>query len=210
MLIKVCGLNNRENIFELCKMNIDFIGFIFFKNSSRYFNKALSFDEARQIPKSIKKVGVFVNESVNNVLNTVAHYDLDFVQLHGDENPAYCKELFPYVKIIKTISVKDKTSFKDAHHFSELCNYFLFDTATSNYGGSGNTFDWALLKDTELSKPAFLSGGISLINFSNVKNIGIKNLIAIDVNSKFEIVPGTKKLDKINLLIKENNANKIN
>ncbi len=210
MLIKVCGLNNRENIFELCKLNIDFIGFIFYRNSPRYFNNGLTFEEVRQIPKSIKKVGVFVNETFYNVLNAVAHYDLDFVQLHGEESVSYCRELLPYVKIIKTISVKDETSFKFAYQFSEICNYFLFDTATANYGGSGKPFNWEHLKDAEINKPFFISGGVSLGNFQKAKNLGVKNLIGIDINSKFEIVPGTKDLKKINLIITEKHANTIN
>jgi phosphoribosylanthranilate isomerase len=83
MKIKVCGLNSPENIFALSKLKIDFMGFIFYKKSIRYFNNALSFDEVRQIPKSVKKAGVFVNEPLYDILNTVAHFDLDFVQLHG-------------------------------------------------------------------------------------------------------------------------------
>ena len=210
MLIKVCGLNNQENIMALCELNIQFIGFIFYKKSPRYFNNALNFDEARIIPKKIKKVGVFVNEPIYNIINSIARYDLDFVQVHGEENYSYCKELSAYTKIIKTISVKDKNSFSNAHQFSDVCDYFLFDTATSIYGGSGNAFNWDLLNEITIHKPFFMSGGISLDNFNETKKISNPNLIGIDVNSKFEITPGLKDLKKINLLIKQNYANTLN
>ncbi|MDP3556620.1 MAG: phosphoribosylanthranilate isomerase [Bacteroidota bacterium] len=203
MLIKVCGLNNRDNIFAISKMEINLMGFIFYKNSPRYFNNALSFDEARQIPKHIKKVGVFVNEPIYSVFNSIAHYDLDFVQLHGEESIDYCRDLLSSVKIIKTISIKDKNSILKIQNYSDVCDYFLFDTSTPNYGGSGQAFNWHLLSDTIINKPFFISGGVSLDNVSELKNLSIKNLIGLDVNSKFEINPGLKDLEKIQQLLKK-------
>lgn len=205
MLIKVCGLNNRDNIFAISKMDVNLMGFIFYKESPRYFNNALSFDEVRQIPKQIKKVGVFVNESIYNVLNTIAHFDLDFVQLHGEESFNYCRELMPYVKVIKTISVKDKNSILEIHNYSSICNYLLFDTTSPNHGGTGQSFNWRLLEDNEINIPFFISGGVSLENFSEIKKLNLKHLIGIDVNSKFEITPGLKDLNKIQQLLNETN-----
>lgn len=205
MLVKVCGLNNRENIMAVSKMEVDLIGFIFYKGSPRYFNKVLSFDEVREIPKRIKKVGVFVNETSYNVLNAIAHYDLDLVQLHGNENPEYCKELMQYVKVIKTISVKDNTSLLEMKKYSQACNYLLFDTSSPTYGGTGQTFNWQLLKDKEIDTPFFISGGVSLNSIQEIKDLKFKNLIGIDVNSKFEIKPGQKDVNKIQQLLKEIN-----
>ncbi len=205
MLVKVCGLNNRENIMAVSKLEVDLIGFIFYKGSPRYFNKALSFDEVREIPKRIKKVGVFVNETIYNVLNAIAHYDLDLVQLHGNENPEYCKELMQYVKVIKTISVKDNTSLLEMKKYSQACNYLLFDTSSPTYGGTGQTFNWQLLKDKEIDTPFFISGGVSLDSIQEIKDLKFKNLIGIDVNSKFEIKPGQKDVNKIQQLLKEIN-----
>ena len=203
MLVKVCGLNNRNNILDISKMNIDLMGFIFYNNSPRYFNNALNFDEVRQIPKTIKKVGVFVNASINNLLNTIAHYDLDFVQLHGNENPEYCKELMQYVKVIKTISVNDKNSISEINNYTNVCTYFLFDTASPSYGGTGHPFNWQLLEETTIDIPFFISGGVSIENITEIKNLNFKNFAGVDVNSKFEINPGLKDLNKIQQLIKE-------
>ena len=184
-------------------MNIDLMGFIFYNNSPRYFNNALNFDEVRQIPKTIKKVGVFVNASINNLLNTIAHYDLDFVQLHGNENPEYCKELMQYVKVIKTISVNDKNSILEINNYTNVCTYFLFDTASPSYGGTGHPFNWQLLEETTIDIPFFISGGVSIENITEIKNLNFKNFVGVDVNSKFEINPGLKDLNKIQQLIKE-------
>ena len=207
MKIKVCGLNNPENIVALSKLKIDFMGFIFYKKSVRYFNNALSFDEARQIPKSIKKVGVFVNEPLYDVLNTTAHFDLDIVQLHGNETVNYCKELMPYVKIIKTCAIGDSVPTQTIQEFNNVCDYFLFDTACANYGGSGKTFDWQILNAVSIDKPFFISGGINPQNYNEVKKLSFKNLIGLDLNSGFELSPGVKDTEKINQTINQTHAN---
>ncbi|MBA2613106.1 MAG: phosphoribosylanthranilate isomerase [Bacteroidetes bacterium] len=203
MLIKVCGLNNRDNIITISKMDIQLMGFIFYKGSPRYFNNALSFNEVRQIPKTIKKVGVFVNEPVYSILNTVAHFDLDMVQLHGEEPVKDCEQLLPFVKVIKTISIKDKASLKSLSNYTSVCDHFLFDTATANYGGSGNSFNWNLLQEIKITKPFFISGGISPNNYNELAGLKLNNFIGIDVNSKFEVTPGLKDIEKINLLLKQ-------
>ena len=203
MLIKVCGLNNPKNILELSQQKIDLMGFIFYKQSPRYFNNELGHQVAKQIPKRIKKVGVFVNESILNVLNEVTRFDLNYVQVHGDESPEYCEKLRSHVKIIKTISVENKNSISKSQDFSQVCDYFLFDTATSNYGGSGLKFDWSWLNSDIITKPFFISGGISLENCHEIKNLHLNNFIGIDVNSKFEISPGIKNLKKIKLLAQQ-------
>ncbi len=211
MQIKVCGLNNRENIVAISKMDIQLMGFIFYKGSPRHFNDALNFDEARQIPKTIKKVGVFVNEPVYSILNTIAHYDLDVVQLHGEESANDCKLLLPFVKVIKAIPVKDETSLFILDKYKDVCDYFLFDTATLNYGGSGTPFNRNLLRESEINKPFFISGGISPDNYKELLGLDLKNFMGIDINSKFEITPGLKDIGKINLLLKQkDHANAIN
>ena len=201
MLIKVCGLNNPNNIFALSKLNINFMGFIFYQNSVRYFNNALSFDEARQLPKNIKKVGVFVNEPIYDVLNAVEHFDLDVVQLHGNETVDYCKELMSYAKIIKVFPIGDSLPTQTLKGFKNVCDYFLFDTATKHYGGSGKTFNWQLLNTAAIDKPFFISGGINPQNYNDVKKLSIKNLVGLDLNSRFELSPGIKDIEKINLTI---------
>jgi phosphoribosylanthranilate isomerase len=211
MLIKVCGLNDRDNIMAISKLDVHLIGFIFYKASPRYFNNALSFEEVRKIPKTIKKVGVFVNEPVYSILNTVAHYDLDLVQLHGEESVNDCKQLLPFVKVIKAIPVKDESSLSLIDKYKDACNYFLFDTATPDYGGSGKTFNRDLLKEIEIPKPFIISGGISPENYEGLVGLNLKNFMGIDINSKFEITAGIKNIEKINLLLKQkDHANTIN
>lgn len=205
MLIKVCGLNNPKNILEIALLKIDLIGFIFYKNTPRYFDQALSFDQVRQIPKTIMKVGVFVNQPEYEVLNNVAHYDLDYVQLHGTESTEYCQNILPYVKIIKTISVKDKESILKSQAYTDFCDYLLFDTSNPHHGGSGLSFDWNLLQSTAIQKPFFISGGISLDNFNEVKKLQLNNFIGIDVNSKFETKPGLKDLNKLKQISEQKN-----
>jgi len=203
MLIKVCGLNDPENISQIIRLNFDLIGFIFYRNTPRYFDQALSYEAVRQIPKSIKKVGVFVNQPTNEVLEKVAYYDLDFVQLHGTESADYCEKLATHVKIIKAISVKDKESILKAKAYFNYCDHLLFDTSSPNHGGSGLSFDWRLLQTLAIEKPFFISGGISLENFKEIKKLEIDNFCGIDLNSKFEIKPGLKDLTKLKLLIQQ-------
>ena len=155
MKIKVCGLKYPENIMAVCESGVDFVGFIFYDKSPRFVNDSMSFDEARVI--QTKKVGVFVNERIYSVVNTIAHYDLDFVQLHGDESPAYCEELRPNVKVIKAFGINETFNFTMLKQYEKVVDYFLFDTATPNHGGSGERFDLSLLKNYKLNIPFCLS-----------------------------------------------------
>jgi phosphoribosylanthranilate isomerase len=201
MKIKVCGLKDIKNIKKVTEAGIDFVGMIFYNKSPRFVNDSLSFDEARQI--NTKKVGVFVNEPLYSVLNSIAHYDLDFVQLHGKESPEYCKEIKTYIKIIKAFGIGDDFDFKSLRSYQNEVDYFLFDTAGSGYGGNGMQFDWDLLKKYDLNVPFFLSGGISEEHIQAIKQLNIKQLYGIDINSKFEISPGLKDEDKIKQFVNE-------
>jgi phosphoribosylanthranilate isomerase len=180
------------------------MGFIFYKKSPRYFNNALTSEEARQLPKHLKKVGVFVNEPIDNVLNTIEKYDLNAIQLHGEESTNYCKELVNRIEVIKTISVKDRSSIELSQYYQDVCTYLLFDTATPNYGGSGKSFNKELLKDIDISKPYFISGGISPEHFNQLKDLSLPNFIGVDLNSKFEVSPGIKNIEKIKQFLKIN------
>lgn len=199
MKIKVCGLKNYENISHVILAGADHVGFIFHKESPRYFNNALNFEQIRTI--KVKKVGVFVNENAYSVLDKVAHYDLDYVQLHGNEGPDYCKELRPYVKIIKAFGVDEQFDFNKLKPYE--VDYFLFDTLTAEYGGSGKPFDHRLLEKYELSTSFFLSGGISLEHSQKIKQLKLKQLAGLDLNSKFESSPGIKEASKIKQFINQ-------
>ncbi len=201
MKIKVCGLKYPSNMNELINLPIDFVGFIFYKNSPRYINDEISFDFIRTIPSHIKKVGVFVNSDSYSIINSIAHYNLDFVQLHGDESVVFCDEIKPYVKVIKAFQIHDLFDFSILEDFEPYVDYFLFDTASKDYGGSGQSFSWQLLEKYTLNTPFFLSGGISEFSIDELLKINHKQLYAIDLNSKFEIVVGLKDANKIKSFI---------
>ena len=196
MKLKVCGMSNYENIKGLVGLRPDFIGFIFYKKSPR-FNGSLDQDLIARIPISISKVGVFVNESLETIVKVVKKYGLDYAQLHGDEDLDFAKKLKEKgVKVIKVFRVMDTLPIA-ASKYLGVADYFLFDTATSSYGGSGRHFDWNILKNYNLEVPFLLSGGIDLSDIEKIKSLNIASMVGIDVNSRFELKPGLKDLDKV-------------
>lgn len=202
MQLKVCGITTTEDILELIKLKIDRLGFIFYHKSKRYVYGKLIEDGLEEIPKQIKKTGVFVNAGIAEIEQIIDQYHLDSIQLHGDETPEFCKYFRTKTEVIKAISIKDKSSFETVEIYLDACDLFLFDTQSENYGGTGKTFDWQWLDAYELDKPFYLSGGVSLENVEEIKKIKHDQLIGIDINSKFEIRPGIKDIEKIKQLIK--------
>lgn len=179
-----------ENILEVSTLLPDYLGFIFWEKSSRYFDL-----EIPEIPESIKKVGVFVNATLEEILLKIKKYNLNLVQLHGNESPEFCKELKKStIKIIKVFSVNDDFNFSALEPFEAVCDYFLFDTKGKLPGGNGITFNWQILKKYHSRKPFFLSGGIGLDDIKNIKKLNLP-IYAIDVNSKFEIEAGLKNIE---------------
>lgn len=202
--LKICGMKCPDNIQEVAELSPDYMGFIFYSGSKRFVGDDFVIPE---IPSSIEKVGVFVNESEANILNKQKQYKLDYIQLHGDENADFCKSLSRSAKIIKAFGVDESFDFSILNNYTGFCDYFLFDTKTSGYGGSGKSFDKGILKNYKLTKPFFVSGGIRLEEISHLIPIAIgtqiSNLFAIDVNSQFEIEPGLKDINKLKLLKNE-------
>jgi len=201
MELKVCGITTSEDIMALINLEIDRLGFIFYHMSKRYVYGKLIEDGLKEIPKHIKKTGVFVNAEIAEIEQIINLYQLDSIQLHGDESPEFCNHFRGKAEVIKTISIKDKSSFETAKLYDNTCDLFLFDTQSEHYGGTGKTFDWQWLDAYTLDKPFYLSGGISLENFKEIKKIKHGKLIGIDINSKFEIRPGIKDIEKIKQLI---------
>lgn len=197
MKLKVCGMKYQDNMNQVANLQPDYMGFIFYEKSPRYFN-----DIIPDLPDSIKKTGVFVNEELTEVIHKIKAYDLQAVQLHGNESPGYCKHLMPYeVEIIKVFSIKDEFDFEVLKPYESVCDYFLFDTKGKLPGGNGYAFNWNVLKDYQSAKPFFLSGGIGLDQTRTIESfMGTrvsKNCYAIDVNSKFEIEPGLKDIEQL-------------
>lgn len=197
--LKVCGMRNPANIQQLVGLRPDFMGFIFYKKSPRYVGD-LKADVFSRIPLSIKKVGVFVNEEIQTVLGLYEKYGLDYIQLHGDEDLAYSQELKSKgVKIIKVFRILDSLPYAISK-FCEFSDYFLFDTATKAYGGSGRHFDWSILNNYTFEVPYLLSGGISLEDVEGLKAMTLTGLEGIDVNSRFEVEPGLKNIEMVKKL----------
>jgi len=201
MELKVCGITTSKDIMELIPLKISRLGFIFYHMSKRYVYGKLVEDGLNVIPKHIKKTGVFVNAEIAEIEQIINQFHLDSIQLHGDETPDFCRQFRTKTEVIKTISIRDKSSFETAKLYQDACDLFLFDTHSDEYGGTGKTFNWQWLEAYKLDKPFYLSGGISLENFAEIKKINHKNLIGIDINSRFEIRPGIKDIEKIKQLI---------
>lgn len=187
MKLKICGMKYPENIVEIAQLRPDYLGFIFYEKSERYFDGKLP-----KIDKYIQKVGVFVNATLEEILEKIKHYDLQLIQLHGNETSEFCLLLKQSnVTIIKAFSVDDDFDFEVIQPYESVCDYFLFDTKGEKPGGNGTVFNWKILQYYPSQKPLFLSGGIGLGDIEKIKKMNLP-IYAIDVNSKFEIKPGLK------------------
>lgn len=201
--LKVCGLTRIDQILDLISMNIDFLGFIFYKQSPRYVLNHLSLEAISKIPHH-HKVGVFVNESLDKIIEIIEKVDLNLVQLHGDESDEYVTELKkrinPNIKIIKVFRIGTTIENIESRiqNLQTIVDYILFDTDSKSFGGTGKQFNWSLLNEFKIEIPYFLSGGISEENFDKTR-ILLQQPFALDINSKFESEPGIKNLERIKL-----------
>ena len=214
MKLKVCGMREENNIAQLQELSPDYMGFIFYEKSKRYVGK--NFRPDLDLLKGLQKVGVFVNHSVDFIFSQVSRYQLDIIQLHGDESPDFCaaikspinrgaRDIPNHVKTVKAFSVDENFNFQVLEDYKPHCDYFLFDTKGKNYGGNGVAFDWQILKQYDNTIPLFMSGGISLDNIEDLLVFIQENQInvhVIDVNSRFEIEPALKDIDQLKKLYK--------
>lgn len=210
MKLKVCGLNNTKNIKSVVSLRPDFAGFVFYRSSRRYFLKNnLSTGAFKGIPETVKKVGVFVDAPFEEIMKAYHTYQLDYIQLHGNESAAYCARLLENnLSLIKAFSVSEASTFKELEAYEPFCKYFLFDTKGKLPGGNGIKFSWHLLKSYSLEVPFFLSGGIGPDDIDAIQSFHHEKLYGIDINSRFEIEPGIKNVQKIENFKKQ--LNKIN
>lgn len=193
----------QDNIKAVASLQPDYLGFIFHEPSPRHFE-----DIIPEIPNSIKKVGVFVDEKIEFIARQIEKYQLNTVQLHGHESVEMCRILkSSKIEVIKVFSIKDQFDFSVLEPYEEVCDYFLFDTKGKLPGGNGYTFDWSVLNAYPSTKPFFLSGGIGLDEIESVLSFlqkqESKYCHAIDVNSKFEIEPGLKHINELSNFIKQ-------
>lgn len=192
MKLKVCGMREAGNIKRVAELAPDYMGFIFYRNSKRFVGDDFVMPP---ISSQIKKVGVFVNSSVEEIREKINKYKLDYAQLHGNESLEFCSQL-PASMLIKAFGIGDDFDFGIPEAYVPFCSYFLFDTHTDVYGGSGKKFDWRVLDNYHCNTPFFLSGGIGTGDIGKVMKLaaGKKQFCAIDVNSKLEKEPGLKDI----------------
>lgn len=195
MLVKICGMRDPENIAELDSLNPDFIGFIFYPMSKRYVSGELPASHA-------KRIGVFVNETIENVLSHVVRYKLDGVQLHGFESPSFCRRIKESgIIVFKAFQIAKASDFRECKEYALYCDYFLFDTKNKNYGGSGQKFDWSLLDAYDGPSPFFLSGGISDTDVEQICQLSHPFFAGVDLNSGFELAPAVKDIGRIRSML---------
>ena len=217
LYLKICGMH--QNIQEVAALQPDFLGFIFWETSARFYEGKIP-----DLPTGIKKAGVFVDAPIREIIKRSREHSLEMIQLHGSESPRYCEELNVALEglkgnalrekkpsVIKVFSVGEDFNFNELNPYEGVCDFFMFDTKGKLPGGNGFAFNWKLLQNYPSQKPFFLSGGIGpedadkLKEFKNSK--ASRHCFAIDVNSRFETAPGLKDTEKLKKFIKEFNGN---
>jgi len=200
-------MRDKENISKVTKLAIHMIGFNFYKPSSRYI-ASYNEEALSSIPDNIKRVGVFVQSPMAELLDIANQYKLDYIQLHGDEDLDFCRDLKKHYKLIKVFRIDDDFDFTDIEPFHSVSDYFLFDTKTKSYGGSGKQFSWAKLQNYQGPTPYFLSGGIGPEDADDINAFQHQSLVGIDINSCFEIAPAIKDTHAIETFISTLNRDK--
>ena len=186
---------------EVAALKPDFLGLIFYEKSPRFVPQNVD-NQLKQKTFGSQKVGVFVNESEEKILKIIKEFNLDFVQLHGSETPDFCEKIRKKIPVIKAFGISSKADLFAAKKYYQSVDYLLFDTKTSGFGGSGRKFDWSVLREEEIQKPFLLSGGIDLYGLDEIKTLKIKNLVGVDLNSRFEISPALKDIESLQKAIK--------
>lgn len=202
MKIKVCGITDLNQMQALQQLGVEYAGLIFYEGSKRFANEKLKNKGPAIKEIKIKKVGVFVDAGFETISKAIVNYGLSAVQLHGDETADFCKKLMNETEVLKVFRIKKHTNVDEMiQPFQNTCTYFLFDTDSTLYGGSGKQFNWAVLANASITKPFFLSGGIGLEDVQKIKEFKHPFLYGVDVNSKFETEPGKKDIQKVKKFI---------
>lgn len=193
-------MRDASNILDVSAFTPDYMGFIFYRQSKRFFGT--DFSLIGKVPGSIGRVGVFVNEETDIVLETAVSCNLNMIQLHGAESPEYCRDIRSAgYKIMKAFAIDNEFDFSTLSYYRSSCDYFLFDTKTEGFGGSGTKFDWELLSSYKYDVPFFISGGIGPADPESITKISNPCLFGVDINSRFEIAPGFKDVKAVRTFI---------
>ena len=197
-------MRDPENISGVVAASPDYLGFIFYPKSKRFVGFEPLSGVLSAIPEAVKKVGVFVNETPEKILEVVQNWNLDVAQLHGNETPEYCKQIQKFgITVFKAFSVDESFDFAPLNAYSGVCDYFLFDTKGQLPGGTGQKFNWQLLENYKGDVPFFLSGGIGSEDLEAIRHFGHPRWRGIDINSGFEISPALKDVEKVKYFISE-------
>ena len=203
MKLKICGMKYPRNIKEVAALKPDYMGFIFYAKSPRFVTVDEVKESIENLGSGISKVGVFVNHPVADLIETCKALNLDFAQLHGDEMPAEVSEIKSAgIGVFKVFRIDAQFDWDKTIPFDDA-DFFLFDTATPDFGGSGKHFDWNVLNKYKEKKLFFLSGGIGIEDIAAIKKLKLPNLWGIDTNSRMEVSPGRKDVNRVQILIKE-------
>lgn len=205
LTIKVCGMRYPENIREVESLGcVDIIGFIFYDKSPRYVAAP------EYLPQECRRAGVFVNEESLRIAEICERFQLDYVQLHGTESPEYCARLSDRgMKVIKVFSIESEKDLENTRHYEGSCSLFLFDTKSALPGGSGKVFDWTILENYAGNTQFFLSGGIGLDKMERLKEFCHKKWAGVDLNSRFELYPAMKDVERLDCFFKKLKNNTI-
>ncbi len=196
--IKVCGMRDPENILGVIAALPDYMGFIFYPKSKRFVGVEPSVKVLDMIPDSVRKVGVFVDETLDKVFEIIRSWQLNVVQLHGNESPQCCQQFKNSgIAVFKAFSVDESFDFAALKAYSAVCDYFLFDTKGQLRGGTGQKFNWQLLENYKGDVPFFLSGGIGPEDIDAIRQFRHQQLYGIDINSGFEISAAMKDVEKV-------------
>lgn len=195
MITKVCGMRDAQNIRDVESLGVDWIGMIFWPKSKRYVAEVPSY-----LPEHLKKVGVFVDSTLDDILQHISDYQLDIIQLHGQESPDFAKALKPHT-IIKAFNIEKADDLLQTEKYEGIADYFLFDTKGKMVGGNGQKFDWSVLTAYQGKTPFLLSGGIGPEDIEPVRSFHHPRCIGIDLNSRFESEPGFKDINQLKTFI---------
>lgn len=188
-------MRDAQNIRDVEALGIDWIGMIFWPKSKRYVAEVPSY-----LPEHLKKVGVFVDSTLDDILQHISDYQLDIIQLHGQESPDFAKALKPHT-IIKAFNIEKADDLLQTEKYKGIADYFLFDTKGKMAGGNGQKFDWSVLTAYQGKTPFLLSGGIGPEDAESVKSFHHPRCIGIDLNSRFESEPGFKDINQLKTFI---------
>lgn len=202
MKLKVCGMRDRDNILRVLKLDIDMMGFIFYPPSPRDATGKLDASLLENFPETVKKVAVFVNPEEEYIQTVMETYSFDAIQFHGGESVAELQKWRNNgYEIIKAFHVNDEFNFRWVEEYEEVCDYFLFDSKGTYYGGNGVAFNWLTLQNYKGFVPFFLSGGLDESVLEKVPWLKTLNIKALDVNSRLEVKPGLKDVNRLKKFI---------